>query len=237
VDNLCALKNYGIVNSEGLRKIVKKYDKLCRGEDEKMSEAFVLELSQQTFHKQDELKALSDEVTFFILRLPVKGHPIRLSAESSQALNKLRIVRDFLDKAITGDKTVVMPIGVEPRTYLANERTFLKWLRVAATAITAGVGLIAFTGHKLEYIVPGIIVLVVGFFMMIRSWTIYQKRLNAMTKRIEINWSDSVGSVVITLTLLCPVVLYLVFVGQHGILASYFSHFPFAGNFPLGTSF
>jgi len=237
IDNLRALKDYGVINSEGLRKIVKKYDKRCRGEGEKMTEAFVLELNQQSFHRQDDLQALANEVTLFILRMPVKGDPIRLSAKSSQALNKLRIVRDLLDKAITEDKQVVIPIAVEPRTYMANERTFLKWLRVAVTAITAGVSLIAFMGHVMEFIIPGVLILIVGFLLMIRSWFIYQRRLNAMAKRIEIDWSDSMGSVVITLTLLVPVVFYMIFVGQYGILSSYFAHTPINGNFPRGTLF
>jgi SPX domain protein involved in polyphosphate accumulation len=148
IDNLRALKDYGVINSEGLRKIVKKYDKRCKPEAERMTEAFVLELNQQSFHRQDDLQKLANEVTLFILRLPVKGDPIRLSAKSSQALSKLRIVRDLLDEAITADKEVVIPIAVEPRTYMANERTFLKWLRVAFTALTAGVALIEFMGHN-----------------------------------------------------------------------------------------
>jgi len=226
IDNLRALKDYGVINSEGLRKIVKKYDKRCRGEGEKMTEAFVLELNQQSFHRQEHLQQLANEVTLFILRLPVKGDPIRLSAKSSQALNKLRIVRDLLDKATTGEKEVVIPISVEPRTYMANERTFLKWLRVALTSITAGVALIAFMGHKLEFMIPGIVILFIGFLLMIRSWLIYQRRLNAMAKRIDIDWADNMGSIVITLTLLVPVVFYMIFIGQYGILSSYFAHPP-----------
>jgi len=237
IDNLRALKDYGVLNSEGLRKIVKKYDKRCRGEGEKMTEAFVLELNQQSFHRQDDLQTLANEVTLFILRLPVKGDPIRLSAKSSQALNKLRIVRDLLDRAISEDKQVVVPIAVEPRTYMANERTFLKWLRVAVTGITAGVSLIAIMGHKMEFIIPGILIMVVGFLLMIRSWFIYRRRLNAMTKRIDIEWSDSMGSMVITITLLVPVVFYVIFVAQYGILSSYISHHPITGNFLRGTLF
>jgi len=237
IDNIRALKDYGLINSEGLRKIVKKYDKRCSGEGEKMTEAFVLELNQQSFHRQEGLQVLAKEVTLFILRLPVKGDPIRLSAKSSQALDKLRIVRDLLDEATTAGKQMVIPIAVEPRTYMANERTFLKWLRVAVTAVTAGVSLIAFMGHNMEFIIPGIIILVVGFLLMIRSWFIYKRRLSAMTKRIEIDWSDSMGSIIITLSLLVPIVFYVIFVGQYGILSSYFAHPPLIGNFQRGTLF
>lgn len=221
VENLKALKHYGIINSEGLRKIVKKYDKRCQGEGEKMTESFVLELRKQPFHKQDSLRELSDEVNTFVLSLPVLGEPVRLSAKSTQALNRLRIVRDLIDNTVQARKEVVVPIAVEPRTYMANERTFLKWMRVSATSITAGVALITFLGHQWEFVIPGIILLIFGVGLMIRSWLIYQSRMNAMAKRINIEWTDQWGAVIVGFTLIVPVVFYLVFVAQWGIVASY----------------
>jgi hypothetical protein len=50
-----------------------------------------------------------------------------------------------------------------------------------------------------------------------------------MAKRTEIEWSDTMGSVVIVLTLLVPVVFYMIFVGEYGLLASYFSRNPIGG--------
>jgi len=221
VENLKALKHYGHINSEGLRKIVKKYDKRCRGEGEKMTESFVMELQQQPFHRQENLAKLSDEVNLFVLTLPILGEPVHLPAKSTQALNRLRIVRDLLDNTIKARKEVVVPIAVEPRTYMANERTFLKWMRVSATAVTAGVGLITFLGHAWEFMIPGIILLVFGIGLMIRSWMVYRSRMNAMVNRTNIKWNDEYGACVVGFTLVVPVVFYLVFIAQWGVLAGY----------------
>jgi len=40
------------------------------------------------------------------------------------------------------EKRVIIPIRGEPRTYLANERTFLKWLRVSIVLSLIGVAIL-----------------------------------------------------------------------------------------------
>jgi len=95
---------------------------------------------------------------------------------------------------------------VEPKIYLANERTFIHWLHMSVTMASAGIALMAFgtPGHVSEYY--GLVFMPVSFFFCLFAMRTYLWRLSIINNRIVDRWDDPkvalflAGSLAIALT-------------------------------------
>eukprot|EP01083_Nonionella_stella_P027699 76279_1 len=91
-------------------------------------------------------------------------------------------------KSIDSNKFNI-PRRVEPRIYFANERTFLKWARLAVTLSMMGVALITWASEH----VTGCLLIVMGVILLIRSYIQFRHRLRMIQNREEGYFEDSNG--------------------------------------------
>jgi len=59
-------------------------------------------------------------------------------------------------------------MNVEPRSYMANERTFLKWMRLGAMTVLVGMVLIAMHHEP----VTGILLILLSIAVLIRAYRV-----------------------------------------------------------------
>ena len=97
---------------------------------------------------------------------------------------------------------------VEPRTFLANERTFLKWIRLAALASITGLALISLNHEPFS----GLLLLFLSLILSIRVYQTYMKRIDIIINRKQGTWVDEFDSKLLMVTLLLPMVTYVIYV-------------------------
>lgn len=73
-------------------------------------------------------------------------------------------------------KRVQLPMRVEPKTFFANERTFLQWLSFLILIQTIGVGLSQFSGVYDSWKIGGLIIVAVSFIFMVYAYAVYCNR-------------------------------------------------------------
>lgn len=203
--DLIRLKDFGYLNSEGLRKICKKFDKRCKSN---LKEKFVQELYQNTQLKDSfSLQDMIEKISFLIStsRIPwslTKVHKLNLDlAAISEARNQVRQALSKCEK-----KHIIVPMTVEPRTYLANERTYLKWLRAAILICVAGLSLLKFGHDKFT----GLFCIISSLLLMFRSYWVYKKRLAVIIHRNDEKWwEDHVGPQLVLFLITFPVCTYM----------------------------
>lgn len=101
--------------------------------------------------------------------------------------------RKFMGK----DIKVAEPVKIEPKTFFANERTYLQWFNSAVLVASVGTALMA----QVDKLV-GILLILVSFLILIYSLAIYFRRNNMLLNRIGNGYSDTYGPIFLTISLL-----------------------------------
>ncbi|KAJ3072175.1 vacuolar transporter chaperone [Podochytrium sp. JEL0797] len=114
-------------------------------------------------------------------------------------------------QAVDVTKRIVIPVRIEPKVYLANERTFLSWLHYVITLCGMGLGLINF-GDKVGQI-AGLMFNVVGFLFMGHALYLQKWRADMIFKRGNKPFDDLWGPTYLSIVLIVAVFinLYLVY--------------------------
>jgi len=86
------------------------------------------------------------------------------------------------------EKNVSVPLKVEPKTFFANERTYLQWFNAAI--LMASIGMAVFTAGEKEI---GIVLNSLGFSTLLYSMNSYRKRNWALKNKIAMNYQDEYG--------------------------------------------
>lgn len=202
------LKNFGYLNSEGLRKLCKKFDKKCNFA---LSEEYLKDLYATPLKDNRGLNDMINELADRLSRFSV---PFGITKVAESDLHKKNLwdarnkLARSLRKASEQQKTVIVPMTVEPKTFMAMERTYLKWLREAALICVGGLSLIAF-GHELW---TGLVCVLIAIYLQFRSYFTYNQRMDIILKRSEGTWEDRIGPLIALGGITFPVVVYLLYI-------------------------
>ena len=212
------LKLFAWQNSEGVRKIIKKFDKRFSKTLSstlwpkiKLNE-FVQETKNDSYIAQVAAVLCTRTIPFGHLDandLREKGVNLKQMADSIQQLENV-VAEDDLKE--------IVPMNVEPRSYLANERTFLKWMRMAALTTLVGMILLGMRHEP----VTGIFLIILSIGVLLRSYIVYYKRNEVLVNRIAYGWVDHLGAKLLLLSLFIPMITYLVYLVLYGSTTNMF---------------
>lgn len=102
---------------------------------------------------------------------------------------------------------VPLPKKIEPRTFMANERTLLKWIRMSFLALTVGLALIGLNHEP----ITGTILASFGLVLCLRTYYVYQRRLELIKLGdLHLNWEDRWSPRLLILMLVVPVSAYII---------------------------
>jgi len=96
---------------------------------------------------------------------------------------------------------------VEPRTYMANERTFLKWSRMCFLAFFVGLGLF---GAGIDP-VTGIVLAVCSLLILFRAYYVYRERLKMIqSDKYREDFHDKLGPHLLMILFVVPTVVFII---------------------------
>ena len=104
-------------------------------------------------------------------------------------------------------KVVANPIKIEPKTFFANERTYLQWFNSAVFVSTGGLTIMGLA----ESSAPGIMLVISSIFIMLYSAFIYYKRNEALVNRNPSGYNDLHGPLLLTFIMIICLILSLLF--------------------------
>jgi len=100
---------------------------------------------------------------------------------------------------------VPLPTRIEPRTFMANERTMLKWSRMSFLALSVGLALVGFKHEPIS----GSILAFFGLLLLCRCYYMYNIRLKLIKNGdVHGDWSDDISSHVLMGMLIVPATIY-----------------------------
>ena len=106
----------------------------------------------------------------------------------------------------TGDKQISVPIRIEPKTFFANERTYLQWFN--SSVLMGSIG-IAIQGSVSQ--VPGIILLFFAMGLMGYAGFTYRRRNYHLKNRIAAGYQDEFGPYVLTVGVMAAYLFSFIF--------------------------
>lgn len=110
------------------------------------------------------------------------------------------------------DKRICVPQKIDPKTFFANERTFLKWLSISVMVGLMSLTLLNFgdsTSNGAE--LAGLILLPVAILFMVYSLFIFRDRANKIYMREPMRYDDTRGPTMLVLVLGSALVLATIF--------------------------
>lgn len=108
------------------------------------------------------------------------------------------------------------PLQVEPKVWLANERTFLKWQHISILLGGLAVGLYTAAGGDIVAEFMGVAYIVIAVFAGLWGYYMHQTRRNMIVARSGKDFDNLVGPMIVSLALMVALVLNFVFkVSKH----------------------
>mmetsp|Transcript_938 Transcript_938/g.1671 ORF Transcript_938/g.1671 Transcript_938/m.1671 type:complete len:131 (+) Transcript_938:37-429(+) len=104
-------------------------------------------------------------------------------------------------------KRRAVPTKVEPKTYFANERTFLAWLHMSVTLASISVAILAFAEHNEAAQLIGTMMLPVALFFAGYALYTFQWRAKMIRERAPGPYYDKFGPVVLCSLLIAALVI------------------------------
>ncbi|EPY30158.1 vacuolar transporter chaperone [Strigomonas culicis] len=110
------------------------------------------------------------------------------------------------------DKRICVPQKIDPKTFFANERTFLKWLSISVMVGLMSLTLLNFgdassNGAELA----GLVLLPVSIVFMVYSLFIFRDRANKIYMREPMRYDDTRGPTMLVIVLGTSLVLATIF--------------------------
>jgi len=105
-------------------------------------------------------------------------------------------------------------LKIEPKVWLANERTFLKWQHICVLLGGLGVSLYSAAGAGSIAAVMGIVYLFVAAFAGIWGYVMLKKRREMIIQRSGKDFDNMVGPIIISVALMIALILNLFFQWQ-----------------------
>eukprot|EP00605_Chrysophyceae_sp_TOSAG23-4_P000702 GSChrysophyteH1.ASY1.ANO1.786.1 assembled CDS len=95
---------------------------------------------------------------------------------------------------------------VEPKLFLANERTFIKWLHMAVVMSSLSVGVLAFTNATSEAQDYAMLLMPIALLFIIYALSTFLWRMEQIKSRADERWDDPLGPVLLTSMLILALV-------------------------------
>lgn len=103
------------------------------------------------------------------------------------------------------------PLQVEPKVWLANERTFLKWQHISILLGGLAVGLYTAAGGDTVAELMGMSYIVIAIFAGLWGYTMHRVRRNMIVARSGKDFDNLVGPMIVSVALMIALVLNFVF--------------------------
>lgn len=102
------------------------------------------------------------------------------------------------------DKRIVWDFKIyDPKTYFANERTFLSWVKINMTLVTLGIGMITFTNGQDPFaLLAGSVFSGIAGLFMIYALVIFRLRARGIKRRKSAPYDDGCGGPLFVIVLL-----------------------------------
>ena len=102
---------------------------------------------------------------------------------------------------------VAEPIKIEPKTFFANERTFLQWFNSGVFVSTGGLTIMGLADTN----VPGIMLIVTSILIMLYSTIVYYRRNDSLVNRYATGYNDLYGPLILTFIMIISLILSVIF--------------------------
>ena len=141
---------------------------------------------------------------------------IAATAKSSSALTLKRLSTVFGSMSSRPDRgPAIAPYKsarVEPKSYFANERTFIQWISAGLLLVTISVLLLDFSEDDDNYILTTGIVLCFGaLFVVVYATFVYFRRIQLLSSGKPYGYVDKFGPIILACAVFTGVVVLLVF--------------------------
>lgn len=110
------------------------------------------------------------------------------------------------------DKRICVPQKIDPKTFFANERTFLKWLSISVMIGMLSLSLLNFgdtSNNSAE--LAGLILLPVSIFFMLYSLIIFKDRAQKIYLREPMRYDDTRGPTLLVIVLCVSLLMATIF--------------------------
>jgi uncharacterized membrane protein YidH (DUF202 family) len=132
---------------------------------------------------------------------------------------------------LASDKRICVPQKIDPKTFFANERTFLKWLSIAVMIGLMSLTLLNFSDTSSDGAeLAGLVLLPVSIIFMVYSLFIFRSRANKIYMREPMRYDDTKGPTMLVIVLAISMSLATVFSLQRHYARLQAATFPDNGN-------
>lgn len=100
---------------------------------------------------------------------------------------------------------------VEPKVFLANERTFIKWLQMAVVLSSFSIGILAFANKTSSSQYFAIALLPMSLLFIVHALRTFLWRSKLIRNRDATRWDDPVGPVLLTSLIIIALVVHFMF--------------------------
>lgn len=108
------------------------------------------------------------------------------------------------------NKKIALPLRVEPKSFFANERTYLQWFNAATFVSSVGIAIFSIGERELGGLLLG-----VASFILIYSTYMYGKRDRALTLHQSTGYNDKFGPYILSVVMLCSYISALFIEGRN----------------------
>jgi uncharacterized membrane protein YidH (DUF202 family) len=116
------------------------------------------------------------------------------------------------------------PVKVEPKVWLANQRTFIKWMHVSVLLVGLSVALFNAAGRTNTVAIGlAIVYTFFGLFGLSWAWYTYQKRSRMIRERSGKDFDDILGPMIVSVGLIVALCLNFGFKVRHELVSSSYS--------------
>jgi uncharacterized membrane protein YidH (DUF202 family) len=103
------------------------------------------------------------------------------------------------------------PLQIEPKVWLANERTFLKWQHICVLLGSLSVGLYTAAGENFLAECMGVAYIVIAVLAGLWGYFMLHKRRNMILERSGKDFDNMIGPIAVSFTLMAALILNFVF--------------------------
>ncbi|KAG9244245.1 VTC domain-containing protein [Calycina marina] len=103
------------------------------------------------------------------------------------------------------------PLQVEPKVWLANERTFLKWQHISVLLGALSIGLYGAAGENMIAAFMGIAYVIIAIFAGVWGYYIHCTRRNMIIERSGKDFDNMIGPMIISFALMISLILNFIF--------------------------
>ena len=125
--------------------------------------------------------------------------------------NRYWSFEDEEERVENRDKQVALPLRVEPKTFFANERTYLQWFNAATFVSSVGIAIFSIGENELGGLLLG-----VASFILLYSTYMYGKRDRALIQHRSTGYNDRFGPYILTVVMMVSYVAALFMNGKNG---------------------